>query len=404
MPFRRGWAAYLARWVSRATADIPRPQDAQRGHAPGHDSDRIMIFGAGPASGWGVSTHELALPGAVARAVSVRTRRGCDIDLTANTTMTVDGAPLYLADRALSRYDSIIVILGVNDALQLTTPAAWREGMRRLLALLLDGCPAGTTIVVVGIHPIRSIPSFDSWRANRAQRLARQLNSETIRLCAEDPRTVFVDLPAPATDSSRHRTARMYHQWAQVLADAVVPHLSTGFRVENARAIPAARADATAEAIRQQAVDELLAPDTATRAGLQHIVLLAKQAFGAKAAVITVLDHDRQWELAGTEKTLTEIPRSDSFCDFAIEGDGAMVVRDARLDPRFRDNPLVTGSQQLRFYAGFPIETPSGERLGALCVLDSEPRPQTDELDVDLLRELAYMVQHELWPYVPDRG
>jgi len=403
-PFRRIWAAYLARWISQVTADIPRPHDAPRGHAPGHDSDRILIFGAGPACGWGVSTHELALPGAVARAVSVRTRRGCDVDVTADSTMTVADAPDYLTDRRLSRYDAVVVVLGVNDALGLTAPSVWRENLRHLLTLLLDGCPAGTEIVVAGIHPIRSIRSFDSWRANPAQRLARQLNAETIRMCAEDPRTVFVDMPAPTPDTARHRTARMYHQWAQVLARAVVPYLSTELRLDSARAVPAARAGGAAEAIRQRAVDELTTPDAKTRASLQHIVSLAKQAFGAKAAVITVLDRDRQWELAGTEETLTEIPRSESFCDFAIQGDGPMVVRDARLDPRFRDNPQVTGSEQLRFYAGFPIETPSGERLGALCVLDSEARPQTDELDVDLLRELAYMVQHELWPYVADRA
>lgn len=57
-------------------------------------------------------------------------------------------------------------------------------------------------------------------------------------------------------------------------------------------------------------------------------------------------------------------------------------------------HPLVVGAPHTRFYAGFPIESPSGERIGVLCVFDPEPR--VDEVDTVLLRELALMVQAEL--------
>ena len=73
-----------------------------------------------------------------------------------------------------------------------------------------------------------------------------------------------------------------------------------------------------------------------------------------------------------------------------------MVVPDAFADERFRDNPFVHGEPHFRFYAGFPVESPSGERIGALCVFDLEPRPASD-VDLVLLRELAIMVQSELW-------
>ena len=214
----------------------------------------------------------------------------------------------------------------------------------------------------------------------------------------------YVPLPAVATqpeDQDRHRTARMYHRWAQVLADAVSPLLD-GERAGKRRRSVEACLDARTETVRQKAVDRLAVPDRTTAARLQHIVSLAQQAFGAKYAMITVLDRERLWTLAGTDAETTEIPRTISFCDVAIRADEALIVRDARLDERFRENPMVTGGEQLRFYAGFPIEAPEGERLGALCVLDSEARAPADDLDVALLRELAHLVQNELWPAVSD--
>lgn len=66
--------------------------------------------------GWGVTTHELGLPGALARAVSAGTNRGCDIDLVAQKEMNAENAHLAAQDRNLERYDGIVVTLGVNDA------------------------------------------------------------------------------------------------------------------------------------------------------------------------------------------------------------------------------------------------------------------------------------------------
>ena len=71
------------------------------------------------------------------------------------------------------------------------------------------------------------------------------------------------------------------------------------------------------------------------------------------------------------------------------------MVGDARADERFRDYPVVTGEPFVRFYAGFPVESPSGHRIGALCVFDSKPR-DPDTVNAVLLRQLALLVQKEL--------
>ena len=93
-PTMRAWA--LA--AERESTNIPMPTDAPQAHAAGVDSDRILIFDSGPAVGRGVMSHDLALPGAPARAVSARTGRGVDVDLVARTRMPAGTALTELDD------------------------------------------------------------------------------------------------------------------------------------------------------------------------------------------------------------------------------------------------------------------------------------------------------------------
>ena len=95
----------------------------------------------------------------------------------------------------------------------------------------------------------------------------------------------------------------------------------------------------------------------------------------APVALVTVIEETQQIFLAATGTDLKGTPREISFCQFAILGDELMVVPDATADPRFIDNPLVTGDLHIRFYAGMPLITDDGIALGSLCVLDTEPHP-----------------------------
>jgi len=92
---------------------------------------------------------------------------------------------------------------------------------------------------------------------------------------------------------------------------------------------------------------------------------------------------------------LCETSREFAFCNITIQGDKPMVVLDASQDPLFKDNPLVIGMPFIRFYAGYPIKAPSGEKLGSLCVIDDKPR-FFSENDYQLLRELGLMVEEEI--------
>jgi GAF domain-containing protein len=157
---------------------------------------------------------------------------------------------------------------------------------------------------------------------------------------------------------------------------------------------PAAHDAETYERDRQRAVDGL--PSAISDERFEHILALARRSFGTPLAAFTVIDRDRQVVRASVGPRPIPVSRADSFCATTIRGRGPLVVQDARSDVRFRESSLVTGKAQVRFYAGYPIESQSGERIGALCVLDRKPR-RMSKADLVLLREFAMLLQRELW-------
>ena len=139
--------------------------------------------------------------------------------------------------------------------------------------------------------------------------------------------------------------------------------------------------------------------DTPSEPAFDNIVRAAAEAVGCPTALISLLDVDRQWFMARCGVDVQQTPRDQAFCEHALRADAPLIVPDATVDPRFADNPLVTGAPGIRFYAGFPLRTASGAVLGTLCVLGYEPRPAglTGEQE-RLLAVLAaqVMVQLEL--------
>lgn len=149
------------------------------------------------------------------------------------------------------------------------------------------------------------------------------------------------------------------------------------------------------ETARQKALDALNIVDTPPEQRFDRITKLAKQMFGVETAAISLIDHDRQWFKSRIGTDLIEGKRSDAFCDFTIRSSEVFAVSDATKDPRFKDNPLVLGDPNIRFYAGYPLEASGGEHVGALCIFDPNPRVFTDA-EKNLLRDLALWVQKEM--------
>ncbi|HEX8322767.1 MAG TPA: GGDEF domain-containing protein [Tepidisphaeraceae bacterium] len=132
--------------------------------------------------------------------------------------------------------------------------------------------------------------------------------------------------------------------------------------------------------------------DTPGEPTYDDVATLASQICQTPVALITLMDTDRQWFKAKVGTDLTQTPRNISFCEHAIrQPNSLMQVPDATLDPRFADNPFVTGAPGIRFYAGMPLTTPGGHALGTICVVDLVPR-QLDEQQQAAMKSLARQV------------
>lgn len=117
--------------------------------------------------------------------------------------------------------------------------------------------------------------------------------------------------------------------------------------------------------------------DTAGLIGDEDLAQTARFAArlcGTPIALVTIVEQEVQRFLAGEGIDVATTPRPTSFCARAMLGSEIMVIGDAREDERFAENPLVTGPPHIRFYAGAPLISPEGAPIGALCVIDPEPR------------------------------
>jgi diguanylate cyclase (GGDEF)-like protein len=143
------------------------------------------------------------------------------------------------------------------------------------------------------------------------------------------------------------------------------------------------------EAARLRALYRYAVLDTEPEPNFDRITLLASRIFGLPICTMSLADADRHWFKSHHGVDATEIPRRLSFCDETLRSRNGLVVPDARADPRFADAPIVAGSPGLRFYAGHPLTTPDGQRIGSLCVLDVQPHHDFDPSKLDILANLA---------------
>ena len=131
---------------------------------------------------------------------------------------------------------------------------------------------------------------------------------------------------------------------------------------------------------------------TPATAPFDAIAQLAAETFGCPIAFVSLLDENEQWFKAECGLGNRSTSRDIAFCNYTILGTQAFVVEDALKDARFSTNPLVTGPPGVRFYAGVPITTATGYRIGALCVNDTRPR-QFSEADIARLHKFGKIAE-----------
>ena len=135
--------------------------------------------------------------------------------------------------------------------------------------------------------------------------------------------------------------------------------------------------------------------DTLPEEEFDAITELASNICGTEIALVSLVDKNRQWFKSKIGLNVAETPREVSFCQYTILGDSLLEINDTWDSELLRNNPLVTGEPNIRFYAGAPLRTKNGNNLGSLCVIDRKPK-KLDEQQKRSLTVLANQVVAQL--------
>ncbi|MBC3618405.1 PAS domain S-box protein [Vibrio metschnikovii] len=146
------------------------------------------------------------------------------------------------------------------------------------------------------------------------------------------------------------------------------------------------------ESERQKTLDKTGLLNSGSEARFDRITRLAQQIFSVPIALISLVDRDRQWFKSRQGLDAQQTPREISFCGHAILNSEIFVIENALVDQRFCDNPLVMGAPDIRFYAGAPLHSTKGYRIGTLCLIDSQPRSFSSK-QRSMLKDLAATVE-----------
>ncbi|MFZ6748760.1 PAS domain S-box protein [Undibacterium sp. Ren11W] len=149
------------------------------------------------------------------------------------------------------------------------------------------------------------------------------------------------------------------------------------------------------EAARLAELRSLCVLDTPSEERFERITRSAQLLFGVPVALISLVDQGRQWFKSKQGLDASQTPREVSFCGHAILHDAVFMIENADLDPRFMDNPLVTGAPFVKFYAGVPLKGPNGYKIGTLCLIAHSPRTLS-ERELLALTDLAAWAETEL--------
>ncbi|WP_417441878.1 PAS domain S-box protein [Idiomarina sp.] len=146
---------------------------------------------------------------------------------------------------------------------------------------------------------------------------------------------------------------------------------------------------------RLQALRETGLLDSPPEERFDRLTRIAKNSLNVPIALVSLVDEHRQWFKSKQGIDASETSRKVAFCAYSILEDQVFEVSNALEDERFADNPLVINEPKIRFYAGYPIQTSDGHRIGTLCVIDSRPR-QLSNKEKAILEDVASAVQNEI--------
>lgn len=149
------------------------------------------------------------------------------------------------------------------------------------------------------------------------------------------------------------------------------------------------------ELSRLESLKKLQILDTPLSPHFEKITRIAQALFKVPIVAISLVDDERQWFKSIIGIDVCETSREVSFCGHTILQEDIFIVNDTFNDDRFSDNPLVLHNPSIRFYAGFPVRSETGFKIGTLCLIDTVPRNFTKEELLPLI-DLAELAEEEL--------
>ncbi len=128
----------------------------------------------------------------------------------------------------------------------------------------------------------------------------------------------------------------------------------------------------------------------------QHVCGMAGHIFSMPIAVVNLVDRDTVWTMAGIGADgISTTDRAVSLCSMAILQDDVTIFGNAKEEPCLISNPAMRDNFGIQFYAGAPLKTPDGYKIGALVIADKKPREFSPD-DAKMLEDLAAIVMEEL--------
>jgi hypothetical protein len=374
----------LARGIVRRDGELAIPTGPAIAHGSGPAPDRVLILGSPIVKGVGIASYDLSVAGHLARKLAARTGRGADVETIGIDGIDAVSAAETLRTMDLTRYDLVILLGGVTEILTLIPMPAYRKTLRTLFEAITANGTLTCPVLIAGVAPFMQdmdVPRFAArWMA---ERIARQ-NMATREECENSGVAEYIPFaPERAGIRIGVDSSAVYESWANSLLKYAACALTTTTR---ARTIPIDE-DARLRALESLAFDE---------ATVDRIVEMARDMLGADSASLNVIERDRQVSLAAAGTPARDLPRSEAICNTTIQRPGAYVIEDLDADPAYRDSSWTADDGHARFYAGYPLEAPGGERVGALCVMNRSPRRFTPD-ETATLRDLALRAQQVLW-------
>ena len=354
------------------------------------------MYGGGVLEGRGLRDHDLGLPGQVADQIAAKSGRGVDLDVIAVADPTASAALHGLRGMRLARYDAVIVVLGEHSVEAKVPEARWEMQFAGLAQILLTETAKVTPIALWDSSRV-SFPLGFEWRTRSLSDSADRLGAVTEQVCALTARIHYRELSTPIRrpDFASRFAQPTYAEWAtEIVTPLYLRLIDAQGRIVSVSP-EAFRNRPDDERFRQRALESVRL-DAGADAIMSAVVRQTRLMFGAARASINIIDGPVMWQKATTSEEAHRYPREMTACTHAIEHDGLTLINDTQQDPRLAGNPYFQGPDAIRFYAGYPIRTWDGYRIGVLCITDHEPR-EMRSADLGPLRDFAGRVEQEIW-------